>query len=193
MDRLGVSFTSLMRLFTALDISDEARSALVALIRQLEPEAPFRWSKPSNLHITTKFIGQWEESDRHKLSRALAGMPKPGPIPIGVRGIGWFPNPHSPRVLFAGIQSGPELAELHRQTDAACQSIGIPGEEKPFNPHLTLARVPSKQGLQDVRQRIAQLPEAEFGQFTATAFHLYESVPKAGGSEYIKLEEFPLL
>jgi len=182
-----------MRLFTALDISDDARSALVALLRELERAAPFRWSRPSNLHITTKFIGGWQEADRQGLSRALAGVPKLGPIPISVRGIGWFPNPHTPRILFAGIQSGPELAELHRQTDAACHSIGIPAEDKPFNPHLTLARVPSKEGLQDVRQRIAQLPEAEFGQFMATAFHLYESVPKAGGAEYIKLEEFPLL
>ena len=183
-----------MRLFTALDISADARAALVELLRELAPEVPFRWSDPENLHITTKFIGKWVDADRDRLCGALAGMEKQGAIEIGVRGLGWFPNPHSPRILFAGIQAGPELAALHQQTDAACAAIGIPAEDKPFNPHLTLARVPSPDGLQEVRQRIAQLPDAaEFGQFTARAFHLYESRPKPGGSQYIKLEEFPLL
>lgn len=182
-----------MRLFTALDISADSRAALVELLRQLEPAAPFRWSEPENLHVTTKFIGKWAEADRDRLCHALAEMPKQGVIEIGVRRLGWFPNPHSPRVLFAGIEAGPNLAALHRATDAACAPLGIPAETKPFNPHLTLARVSSTDGLQAVRQRIAQLPSAEFGQFTARAFHLYESVPRPGGSEYIKLEEFPLL
>ena len=182
-----------MRLFTALDISDDARAALVELLRQLAPAAPFRWSGPENLHITTKFIGGWPDADLGTVRSALADMPRSGPIEIAIRGLGWYPNPHTPRVLFAGIHAGPALAALHQQTDAACAAIGISAEAKPFKPHLTLARIKAPDGLQAVRGKIAQLPASEFGQFTARAFHLYESVPSPGGSQYIKLEEFKLL
>ena len=181
------------RLFTALDIAVEVRAALVELVRQLSPAAPFRWSPPENLHITTKFIGNWPADQYEQLLQILAAVAKPGPIEIAIRGLGWYPNPHSPRILFAGIQAGPVLQGLHQQTDAACAAIGIPAETKPFNPHLTLARSKSPDGLQAVRQLIAQLPSTAFGEFTARAFHLYESVPGLAGSEYTKLEEFPLL
>ena len=102
-------------------------------------------------------------------------------------------KPFNAHLTHAGV-SGPDgLQALHRLTDAACAAIGISAEAKPFNPHLTLARIKSPNGLQAVRQQIAQLDSTEFGQYTARAFTLYESVPGPGGSEYIKLEEFPLL
>ena len=181
-----------MRLFTALDISDDARASLEELVRLLAPAAPFQWSAPGNLHITAKFIGRWPKENYETLRLGLAAMPTPGPIEIAIRGLGWYPNPHSPRILFAGVAAGPGLALLHAAIDAACAAIGVPAELKPFHPHLTLARVKTPDGLQAVRREIAQLAAAEFGQFTARAFHLYESVTRPGGSEYHKLEEFPL-
>ncbi|MFN0100598.1 MAG: RNA 2',3'-cyclic phosphodiesterase [Bryobacteraceae bacterium] len=182
-----------MRLFTAIDIAAEARAALVELLSQLKPLARFQWSRPEYLHITTKFIGAWPAENYESMVQALAGVPKPGPIEIAIGGLGWHPNPHSPRVLFAGIKAGPSLAELHKRTDAACSAIGVRAENQKFNPHLTLARIKSPDGLPAIRQRIAQLPSADFGRFTATAFHLYESITFPGGSQYSKLEEFPLL
>jgi 2'-5' RNA ligase len=183
-----------MRLFTAIDISEDARAALVEYVARLAPVAPFRWSQPENLHITTKFIGAWPEEKLPVLRGALAGIGKSGPIEIGVRGVGWFPNPHNPRVLFAGIEAGTELTALHQATDAACASVGIAPETKKFSPHLTLARIPGPEGVAAARGLIAQLPVAEFGRFPVRGFHLYESVPGAGhGSRYTKLEEFSLL
>jgi 2'-5' RNA ligase len=182
-----------MRLFTALDISDDVRAALVELLRQLSPAARFQWSPPENLHITTKFIGNWPEEKLAELTGALAGVRKPGPIEIKIAGLGWVPNPHSPRVLFAGVYADASLPELHHDIEMACAGIGIPAEAKNFNPHMTLARIKSPEGLPAVRQLIAQLPTRDFGQFAARAFHLYQSVPVPGGTEYKKLEEFPLL
>jgi RNA 2',3'-cyclic 3'-phosphodiesterase len=182
-----------MRLFTAVDISAETRKALAELISQLAPAAPFRWSRPDNLHITTKFIGAWQSDDIEKLRRTLGSIPKQGSIEIAIRGLGWFPNPHNPRVLFAGVEAGPELETLQRQTDAACLETGVAAETKKFHPHLTLARISTPDGLQTVRQKIAELPHTEFGQFTVSAFYLYESVAGPRGSEYRKLDEFSLL
>lgn len=182
-----------MRLFTALDISDNVRAALVELLNTLRPIARFQWSPPENLHITTKFIGDWPAERLPELCAALSAVPRPGAIDIQINGLGWFPNPHNPRTLFAGIYAGDQLPALHDNTDSACAALSIPAEIKKFNPHLTLARIKSPEGLPLVRQRIAQLPTANFGAFAARAFHLYESVPGPRGSEYKKLEEFPLL
>lgn len=182
-----------MRLFTALDISAGARAALVDVIARLGPAGGFRWNTAENLHITTKFIGSWPPERFEALRQALAAMPKPGLIEIRVAGLAWFPNPHNPRVLFAQVAENAALHELHKQTDAACAAVGIPPETKDFAPHLTLARVKSREGLPEVRGRIAQLPEQAFGFYPARAFHLYESLPGPGGSEYFKREEFPLL
>lgn len=182
-----------MRLFTALDISAGVRANLVEAVRQLRPAAKFQWSPPENLHITTKFIGEWPEAELPALRTALAGVARLGEIAVRVRGLGWFPNPHSPRVLFAGIEAGPELAALHRRTDEACAGLGIKAEEKPFNAHLTLARVRTAEGLPEVRRIIFQLPSDDFGAFVAQAFHLYRSTTGPGGSQYEKLEEFSLL
>jgi 2'-5' RNA ligase len=182
-----------MRLFTALDIPADVRTAMTALLRELRPAAKFQWSPPANLHVTTKFIGEWPAERIPELTAALAAIERTGPFEVAVRGLGWFPNPHNPRVLFAGIEAGPELAELHRRTDAACAGLGIAAETKKFNAHLTLARVRTHEGLPAVRQRIAGLPETDFGVFTARSFHLYESASGPAGTVYTPLEEFSLL
>ena len=182
-----------MRLFTALDISDDVRAALVELLGKLRPGARFQWSPPENLHVTTKFIGDWPVERLGELCGALRGVARPGAIGIKVNGLGWHPNPHSPRVLFAGIYAGDALETLHRDTDLACGALGIPVETKAFHPHLTLARIRSLEGLVEVRRTISQLPDTVFGGFEASAFGLYESVAGPDGSEYKKLEEFPLL
>ena len=178
-----------MRLFTALDIPEEIRGRLVALVGELRPAGRLRWSRPENLHVTTKFIGEWPPAELPRLTAALRAVPRAGAIDVAVRGLAWFPNPHHPRVLFAGIAAGPELAELHRATDEACFAAGIPKELKKYSPHLTLARVDAGEGVAGVRAKIAALPAAEFGSFRAATFGLYES---AMGT-YTLLEEFPLL
>ena len=182
-----------MRLFTALDISDDVRASLMELLGTLRPGARFQWSPPENLHVTTKFIGEWPEERLGELCGALRGVARPGAIGIQVNGLGWHPNPHSPRVLFAGIYAGDALETLHRDTDAACAGVGIAAETKKYSPHLTLARIRSLEGLAEVRRTIAQLPDTIFGRYEARAFGLYESIAGPHGSEYKKLEEFPLL
>ena len=91
------------------------------------------------------------------------------------------------------LLAGAALPALHHDTASACAEVGIAPEAKPFQPHLTLARIQSPEGLPAVRQAIAQRATLDFGRYTAHSFGLYESRPGPGGSEYLKLEEFPLL
>src|SRR5437764_10247711 len=125
-----------MRLFTALDLPDYVIGNLEELTRRLKPAAPIAWSPPSNLHITTKFIGEWKEERLPELVAALETVPRREPIPIAIRRVGFYPNPHSPRIFWCGVEA-PGLAEMAADTDAATAALGIAGEERVFSPHLT--------------------------------------------------------
>lgn len=181
-----------MRLFIGLDIPYEMRRNLELLLQLLKPTADIHWSPMTNLHITTKFIGEWPEDRLPELKAALQSVPRPGDQTIAIRGLGWFPNPHQPRIFYAGIQAPPALAQLAAATDATCQALGIEAEHKPFTPHLTLARIKQPGDLFPLKKAIADLPNADFGAFTSTDFHLYLSRLTPSGSLYTKLASYPL-
>jgi|SRR5579871_2216171 len=179
-----------MRLFTAIDISDDVRNHLERLLTHLRPAAHLKWSPIYNLHITMKFIGEWPESELDQLKIALSCVPKRAAFSIDVRGLGWFPNPHHPRVFWAGVQAGPALEELAHAIEAALVPLGVPNEDRDFSPHLTLARIKQPVPLQTLRQAVTDMESVDFGAFTATSFSLYRSQPGSAGSIYTKLSEY---
>ncbi len=181
-----------MRLFTGLDLPAGVIGSLEDLLRILRPAARIHWSPPANLHVTTRFIGEWPDQRLEELRAALGALPAHPPVPIHIRNLGYFPNPHSPRVFWAGVDAPPDLAALAAETDAALEPLGLKPEGRPFSPHLTLARIKEKVPLQPLREAVAGLPSLDFGRFTADRFFLYLSRPGAGGSVYTKLAEFPL-
>lgn len=181
-----------MRLFIGLDVPYEMRRNLELLLQLLKPTAEIQWSSMTNLHVTTKFLGEWPEDRLPDLKTALQSIPVPGDLSLAIRGLGWFPNPHQPRVLYAGIHAPPALAKLAADTDAACQTLGIEAEHKPFTPHLTLARIKHAGDLFPLKKAIADIPNADFGAFTSKVFHLYLSRPTPAGSVYTKLASYPL-
>src|SRR5215468_9672246 len=129
-----------MRLFVAVEISAEIRERITEFVDQIRPRlAPARWSHPEGLHITLKFLGNVADQRRAPIEDALARI-KASPFHLSLRNIGVFPNPKSPRVLWVGIDSGPELPELAGRTDDALAPLGIEREKRAFTPHVTLAR-----------------------------------------------------
>jgi len=175
----------IMRLFTALDLEASVHQKLQALVAELQPVARLRWSPPQNLHITTKFIGEWP-ADR--LPELESRLPTGRPPLITVNGVGFFPNERHPKVFFARVNPSVELTLLAASTDSALQELGIPPEKHPFRPHVTLARVPESVRLHGMRERLQELEPGHFGTFQAHQFSLFES--RAG--LYTKLATFPL-
>jgi 2'-5' RNA ligase len=180
-----------VRLFTGLDLPPEAVQSLDQLLARLRPKAHIAWSPVANLHITTKFIGEWPEEKLGALTTALAGLEPRPVIPVQIRKLGFFPNPHSPRNFWCGIEA-PGLAELAADTDRATAALGIPAEKRAYSPHLTLARIKDRLDLQPLREAIAALPSLDFAAFQAGSFFLYRSQLRPTGSVYTKLAEFSL-
>jgi 2'-5' RNA ligase len=179
-----------MRLFTGLDLPQEVVANLERLIEKLRPLARIQWSRPANLHITTKFIGEWPEGRLEELKSALGALPPRDPMQVSIRGVGFFPARKSPRVFWCGIEA-PGLSSLAADTEAATAALGIAREERAFSPHLTLARFKERIDLKPLWDATDALVSADFGAFDARRWFLYRSQLSRSGSVYTKLSEFP--
>jgi RNA 2',3'-cyclic 3'-phosphodiesterase len=180
-----------MRLFVAMEIPDDARCAIGALASKLRTTCRnARWVRIEGLHVTLKFIGETSPEKAAEIKTALASIPSRAPILMNFRGLGFFPNERRPRVLWAGIEAGTDLAALAAAVETALGALGIPREERAFSPHLTLARFDTPRGLDALHAAIEKAGLVEFGVATAQEFHLYQSVLKPGGAEYTRLATF---
>jgi 2'-5' RNA ligase len=179
-----------MRLFTAISLPDEMIWKLERLLNVLRPEALIKWSPLDNLHITTKFIGEWPAERLPELEHALEGLLPRQPFSVELRDLGWFPNERSPRVLWAGIHAPPDLAQLAHDTEQCLARVGVPVEDRPFTPHLTLARVKNPVPLNQLRAKVQELQPAAMGSFQVKEFHLFRSDPGSHASIYRKLRGF---
>jgi 2'-5' RNA ligase len=181
-----------MRLFVGLDLPDDVVGNLDRLVEKLRPTARINWSPPANLHITTKFIGEWPQERLEELKAALDAISSRPPIQVRIRELGFFPNPRAPRVFWCGIEA-PGLESLASDTDRATSALGITAETRAFSAHLTLARIKDRLDLDPLHRAIAAVPSLEFGGFEARSFFLYQSTLRPSGSVYTKLSEFPIL
>lgn len=194
-----------MRIFIGIDLDDEIRSKIACFldgVRGFAPDA--RWVRPESLHITLKFIGEQKPEQVEAISERLRRVDSSA-MDIRLGGHGFFPTAKAPRVFWIAIQAGQELAQLATHVDAGVAELGVPREDRPFSPHLTLARGGGGSGSPKWRQgdgpnstfavlekRLAAMGELDFGTMTAREFILYQSQLSPKGSKYTKLQRFPL-
>jgi 2'-5' RNA ligase len=196
-----------MRIFIGIDLDPEVRGRISRFLEGVESFAPdARWVRPESLHITLKFIG---EQTAERVEAVAEHLRRVGGSTFEIRagGYGFFPTVKAPRVFWIGIHAGPQLAELAGSVDTATAELGIPREDRPFSPHLTLARggAGRRSGSPKWREgdgpntifavlekRLAAMGDLDFGAMTAHEFILYQSQLSPGGSKYTKLQRFPL-
>ncbi len=194
-----------MRIFVGIDLDPEVRTRVERFIQGVQGFASeARWVRPESLHITLKFIGEQTPEQVEALTARLRQI-ESNEIEIRCGGFGFFPTATAPRVFWIGIQAGPELAELATSIDVAAGELGVPREDRPYSPHLTLARAGGRSGSPKwhkgdrpnsafgvLEKRLAAMSEIDFGTMTAHEFILYQSQVFSGGSRYTKLQRFPL-
>jgi 2'-5' RNA ligase len=181
-----------VRLFVALEIPAAVRDNLATLIRDLRTADPKpRWVRPENLHVTLKFIGEAPPDKLDAIRGALSAVRSEQPVELHFRGLGFFPNEEHPRVLWANMEASPNVKSLAGDVDCALEILGFPGEQRPFTPHLTLARFPSPRILDKLLTSIQKNNGVEFGSLRSNEFHLIESKLKPSGAEYERIASFP--
>jgi len=194
-----------MRIFIGIDLDPEVRARIARFLEGVVGFAPdARWVRPESLHITLKFIGEQAPEQVEAITDRLRNVDRSA-FEIRSGGHGFFPTAKAPRVFWIGIHAGPQLVGLAEMIDKATAEFGIPREDRPYSPHLTLARAGGRSGSPKWRKgdgpntifavlekRLAAMRELDFGTMTAREFILYQSQLSPGGSKYTRLQRFPL-
>jgi 2'-5' RNA ligase len=142
------------------------------------------------MHLTLKFIGHVPPEKLELIHEVLNAIRLEDPVEIRFSGVGFFPSERRPRVLWAGMQATPNLAELAASLEAHLEPLGIAKEQRDFKPHLTLARFGEPRPATKLLDAVRSLPNTEFGEMRASEFHLFESHLKRSGAEYTVLATF---
>lgn len=133
-----------IRTFICIEIPDSIKDRIGQLQDTIRPiKAQVSWTRPSNIHLTLKFLGGVEAKriDRVKraVERAAIGI---NYFEIEVGGAGCFPSARSPRVLWVGVSNIPDaLKQLYANIDDQLGREGFPQEKRKFSPHLTIGRL----------------------------------------------------
>ena len=147
------------RLFLGLALSPEVRSALQeALARASGSGLPNRMVPPTNWHITLRFLGDTPRDRRDSLVTMLRTAILPPPHPVRIDGWGAFPRAAAARVFWAGVvdESG-ALTRIAAAAETLAREAGFPPEDRPFRPHLTLARLRDPHDLRPLLQLLPPL------------------------------------
>ena len=183
-----------IRAFIALNLPADAVQKAMEIqtrLRQAAGEAGMRvgWVRPANMHLTLKFLGDIVPESTVAIAAALqqglAGRPA---LELSLRGVGAFPDPARPRVLWLGLHTaGEALPALAGDVEAWLDELGFPREKRPYHPHLTLGRV--KAGRADLVSALAEEPVCDC---TASEVVLYESRLMKQGAEYKAINRISL-
>lgn len=138
--------TESYRLFAAVSLPKPVKSGIAAWCAPLQRELPFRkWTHTEDLHITLQFLGNTETDRLDQVSRQLtaaAAGHEQAVLRLTVDSLGTFGRPASPAILWAGIggEGAESLRNLQRRVSDAMRAIGFAPDNRPFHPHLTVAR-----------------------------------------------------
>ena len=134
-----------IRSFVAIELPDEAKKGLATLRRELERnEHRFvKWVDPGGVHLTLKFLGNIPSRRVTEITEAMKKAAQGlAPFLLEISGLGAFPSLKQPRVIWVGVGGElDKLATLQQNIDSALATLGFAREERPFVPHLTVARV----------------------------------------------------
>lgn len=190
---------SLLRAFIAVEIPPDIHKAIeseTALLRAKLDSSLVRWVPTGNIHLTLKFLGDVSPANIEMLSQMLSvEVRQHDSFTIKFGGLGVFPNPRRPRVIWIGIQAPAGLEALQHGIEAATATLGYPAEKRPFSPHLTIGRVKQKTGSADIQRIRTSLEETKvsaLGSAQVSAVHLFKSDLKPTGAVYSRLFSAPL-
>jgi len=183
-----------VRTFICIEIPGSIKTRIEDLQRVLKQiDAAVSWVKPSNIHLTLKFLGAVEESRIQRVCEAAGRASRStGPIELTIAGAGCFPSARSPRVLWIGLKEVPAgLKTLYEAIEKEMAGCGFARESRRFGPHLTIGRLRSQQNARHLSEMLISTGFQDEG-FEAREVIVMRSNLNPKGSIYTPLAVLPL-
>ncbi|MBT0664970.1 RNA 2',3'-cyclic phosphodiesterase [Geobacter pelophilus] len=175
------------RLFVAIDLPEEVRRTICRL---QEETLGFKWVPEEQLHLTLRFVGDADNEQYQQLSQNLAAINSDA-FTFTLKALGHFPHHGPPRILWIGIDRCPDLMALQREVEAACVTAGFAADQRPFSPHITIARLKDA-SIAEVKSFAARHSLFRSAMCAVNSFHLYASTLLPKGAVHQRLNSFPL-
>ena len=184
-----------IRSFIAIELPD----VVIALLDKVQQDLSSlrlraRWVRPQNIHLTLKFLGNINPGDIEKIGSAMTDAAKGcAPFNLTVGGIGVFPGPKRPRVIWVGFGGDlTVLLGLQHDLEDRLAAIGFAKENRPYQAHLTLGRIRGAVNRATIRQIMQEYSDLGGLAFTSDRIILFRSDLKPSGAVYSQLKQADL-
>ena len=188
------SSTEKLRLFIAIPIPEPVRDEIIRVQQELQPLVPrnvARWAKSDQFHLTLRFLGDVPADGVEDLKKSVGAVCRNArPLSLRAEGVGFFPNPHSPRVIWVGINDGEGcLVDLQKQIETVVGQFSSEPGERNFAGHVTLGRLknPRPADTRDLAARAKLLEKRLFSEWPAHEIEIIRSELSPAGARYTSL------
>jgi RNA 2',3'-cyclic 3'-phosphodiesterase len=173
------------RLFVAVPLTEQARQEIIARL----PVLPGRLVAPQNWHFTLRFLGDTDPAARDRITAGLRAAALGSSFSISFGRLGAFPRANRARIVWLGVDEGAgRLVSVAESVESAVRRAGLPAEERPFKPHLTLSRIEPTRSVADV---LTSQPPLDV-KMAVTEVALVRSQLGKGPAQYQAMEKFEL-
>jgi 2'-5' RNA ligase len=173
-----------MRTFVAAEITDQG---ILSSIRNLQSNLRIE-AKPvelQNMHFTLLFLGEISEDMAERIQNELKTIQFDS-FDISFEGIGAFPKPKFPRVVWIGVRNGAnQLKDLAKTVEEKLSPLGFKSD-KEFKPHITMFRIKNKIG--DITDELAKYSGEKFGSQKISEIKFKKSILTPSGPIYSDLQ-----
>ncbi len=184
-----------MRCFISVDIEEpRLLAALSESQRQLEMTgANLKCLERENIHITIRFLGEVRDVKVREIGQMISAI-EFEPFKVELRGLGVFPRPSRPRVIWVGISDGvEELSKVYQSLEQGLIETGFKPEVRGFSPHVTIARVRSGRNRDRLMETVMADADKVYGDMEVKHIRLKKSVLTPRGAIYSTIAESRVL
>jgi 2'-5' RNA ligase len=182
-----------VRSFISIDLEDQQiLSRIVSILSSLQAlGGDLKPVERENIHITLKFLGNLSTPRLAEVKSSLKQLDVPA-FTAEIKGAGAFPNLNHMNVLWVGVNEGwSQVEQIYEQVEKLLSSLGFRRENRPFSPHITIARVRSARKRDEIANFLLHLSEESFGTITVDRVRLKQSILSSSGPKYSTLLEVP--
>jgi len=185
-----------LRTFIGVDVGKTIRDRAVALQEKLaQTGTAVKWVEPDNIHVTLLFLGEVDDREVPSICKAVAlQTERHPPFRLSIEGVGCFPNPRRPRIVWIGVGEGTqELCALHDGLEPPLLDLGYyRREERKYTPHITLGRVKGDRPADQLGPALANHAGWQGGQIAVSEIHVMSSELTPQGPIYTVLSRAKL-
>ena len=182
-----------VRSFISIDLEDQQiLSRIASILSSLQSlGGDLKPVERENIHLTLKFLGNVTAPRLGEVKSSLQQLLFSA-FTAEIKGAGAFPNLNHMNVIWVGVNEGwSQVEQIYEQVEKLLSSLGFRRENRPFSPHITVARVRSGRNRDEIANFLRRLGDETFGKITVNKVRLKQSILSSSGPKYSTLLEVP--